>query len=59
LCGVGKIIGKMMKDALGDSFSDVIGASVRKDCISECVFQMPAEHTALASGHTLRGISAM
>jgi hypothetical protein len=59
LCGVGKIIGKMMKDSLGDSFSDVIGVSVRKDCISECVFQMSAEHTAVVSGHTLRGISAM
>ena len=59
LCGAGKIIGKMMKDALGDSFSDVSGASVRKGCISECASEMPAEHTAVASGHALRGVSAM
>jgi len=48
-----------MKDALGDSFSDVSGASVRKGCISECASEMPAEHTAVASGHALRGVSAM
>ena len=48
-----------MKDALGDTFPDVSGASVRKGCISECASEMPAEHTAVASGHALRKESAM
>ena len=48
-----------MKDALRSTFPEVSGASVRKGCISECASEMPVEHTAVASGHTLRRESAM
>ena len=48
-----------MKDALGDTFPEVSGASVRKGCISECASEMAAEYTTVNSGHALRRESAM
>ncbi len=48
-----------MKDAFGDTFPEVSGAIVRKGCISECVSEMPTEHTAMTSGHVLRRESVM
>ena len=48
-----------MKDALGDTFPEVNDTSVRKGCISECVSEVPPEHTTVANGHDLRRESAM
>ena len=48
-----------MKDALGDTFPEVSGASVSKGCISECASEMSAEYKTVTSGHVLRKESAM